>query len=468
MRRAARLITVLLAAAIVGPEAAAAGSAHSPVVVADTTPPGRLAIGAFWRQLGDTTLDRLIEEALGANQDVRAAEARVRGARAGRLSAALDLVPTVTAAGGFVRQRLAGAAFPSGSGTGSFPDQSIWDGGFDASWELDFFGRLRHGLKASGAFASATSFDLRDVQVSLVAELARAYFELRGGQGLLGVARRNADNQRSTLEVTRQRLDAGRGTAFDTERAQAQLSFTLASIPDLEATVAAAQYRIAVLVGRSPGSLRVQLADSTALPILPAFTAVSSPDSLIAARPDVAAAERRVAAERALVGAAKADYLPRIVVGGSAGFSSNTLDSFGKSGTFRYAVGPGISWPLFNLGRVKAGVDASRARADEASAQFAQTVLLAREDLENALVRYRSARERVTRIEEAAESSRRAAELARLRFSDGVADFLQVLDAERTQLDAESQLAQGRTAAATAYTALYKALGGTWPTTPQR
>jgi outer membrane protein TolC len=126
-------------------------------------------------------------------------------------------------------------------------------------------------------------------------------------------------------------------------------------------------------------------------------------------------------------------------------------------------VGPGISWPLLNLGRVKAAVDASRAREDEASADYAQTMLLAREDLENALVRYRSARERVTRIEEAAESSRRAAELARLRFSDGVADFLQVLDAERTQLDAESQLAQGRTAAGTAYAALYKALGGGSP-----
>ncbi|HEV8598188.1 MAG TPA: TolC family protein [Gemmatimonadales bacterium] len=433
----------------------------------DTTP-SRPAELVFWRQLGDTTLDRLMTEGLRANQDVRAAEARVRGARAARLGAVLDLAPTVTAGGGFVRQRLPRAAFPSGSVTGSLPDQSIWDGGFDASWELDFFGRLRHGVKAAGEFASAARAELRDVQVSLLAELARGYFELRGGEGLLAVARRNAENQRNTLEVTRQRLEAGRGTAFDTERAQAQLSFTLASIPALEAAVASARYRVAVLVGRSPASLVLPSGDSTALPALPAFETVSNPDSVISARPDVLAAERRVAAERALVGAAKADYLPRISLGGSAGFSSNTLDSFGKNGTFRYAVGPGISWPLLNLGRVKAGVDASQARSDEAAAQFAQTMLLAREDLENALVRYRSARERVTRVEEAAASSRRAAELARLRFSDGVADFLQVLDAERTQLDAESQLAQGRTAAATAYAALYKALGGVWSASPRR
>jgi outer membrane protein, multidrug efflux system len=465
MPKPSRLALVLLAASVV-PIPASGSPAIPAASVVDTIPSGS-EMAAFWRRLADSTLDRLIDEALRANQEVAAAEARVRGARAARLGALLDLVPTITAGGGFVRQRLPRAAFPSAGGTGALPDQSIWDGGFDASWEVDLFGRLRHGLRAAGEFASATREELRDVQVLLLAELARAYFELRGGQELLAVARRNAENQRNTLTVTQQRLDAGRGTAFDTERAQAQLSFTLASIPALEAGVASAQHRIAVLVGRTPGSLAARLADSTTLPTLPVLAVLNSGDSLIAARPDVAAAERRVAAERALVGAAKADYLPRITVGASAGFSSTTLDAFGKSGTFRYAVGPGISWPLLNLGRVKAGVDASRARSDEAQAQLAQTVLLAREDLENALVRYRSARERVTRVEEAAASSRRAAELARLRFSDGVADFLQVLDAERTQLDAESQLAQGRTAAATAYAALYKALGGIWPLTPR-
>jgi outer membrane protein, multidrug efflux system len=464
MRSATHLLSILFL--VSGAVPLAAIRSQPALAEPDTIPSGSAEL-AFWRQLGDTTLNRLMGEALRANQDVRAAEARVRGARAARLGAVLDLAPTITAGGGFVRQRLARAAFPSTGGTGSLPDQSIWDGGFDASWELDFFGRLRHGLKAAGAFAGAARAELREVQVSLLAELARAYFELRGGEGLLTVARRNADNQRNTLVVTQQRLDAGRGTAFDTERAQAQLSFTLASIPALEAAVASAQYRVAVLLGRSPAALAIQPGDSTALPALPALGVVGNSDSLIAARPDVAAAERRVAAERALVGAAKADYLPRISVGGSAGFSSNTLDSFGKSGTFRYAVGPGISWPLLNLGRVKAGVDASRARADEATADYRQTVLLAREELENALVRYRSARDRVTRVEEAAASSRRAAELARLRFSDGVADFLQVLDAERTQLDAESQLAQGRTAAATAYAALYKALGGVWSASPR-
>lgn len=414
-----------------------------------------------WPEVGDSTLARLVKEAVRTNLDVRSAEARVRGARSARTEAALDFAPTVTFGGGYTRQRLSGASFPIGSGI--FPDQDVWDAGFDASWELDVFGRVRRNVQAQGAFVAVSREDLRDVQVSLTAELARAYFEMRGTQEQLAVVQRNAENQRRTLEVTRQRLDAGRGTAFDTERAQAQLSFTLASIPALEARVRQAQYQIGVLVGRPPATVALELDAATALPALPALGSIERPDSVVRRRPDVAAAERRLAVERALVGAAKADYLPRISVGGNAGYSAASFDALGDRGTFRYAVGPIISWPALNLGRVKARVDQSRAREVEAQAQYSQTVLRALQEVETALVRYRTSRVRVERIQDAASASERAAELARLRFSGGVADFLQVLDAERTQLEAQDQLAQGRTDAATAYAAVYKALGGTWP-----
>ena len=416
---------------------------------------------ASWPDVGDTTLARLMKEVARANLDVRAAEARVLGARSARTEAAFDLAPTVTLGGGYTRQRLSAAAFPIGTGT--FPDQDIWDGGFDASWELDLFGRVRRNVQAQGAFVAVTREDLRDMQVSLTAELARAYFELRGAQEQLSVAQRNAENQRRTLLVTRQRLDAGRGTAFDTERAQAQLSFTLASIPPLESRVRQAQYQIGVLVGRPPAAVAAELDAVAPLPALPATLLVTSPDSVVRQRPDVAAAERQLAVERALVGSAKADYLPRISLGGSAGYSASSFDALGDRGTFRYAVGPIISWPALNLGRVKARVDVSRAREAEAQAQYNQTVLRALQEVESSLVRYRTTRARVERIQDAASASERAAELARLRFSSGVADFLQVLDAERTQLEAQDQLAQGRTEAATAYAALYKALGGSWP-----
>lgn len=442
---------------------AAADSTVPMVAPAPAAPAGRpVEQAVFWRALGDTTLDRLIGGLLRANLDVQSAAARVRGARAARTGAALDFVPTVTVAGGYTRQRLSSAGFPIGGG-GSFPDQDIWDGGFDASWELDLFGRIRRGVQAQGALVGAAGEDLRDVQVALTAELARTYFELRGAQERLAVVRRNAENQRRTLEVTQQRLDAGRGTAFDTERARAQLGFTLASIPDLEARVGSAQYQIGVLIGRPPAQLAEELAGYAAIPPLPASVAVASPDSLIRRRPDVAAAERQVTAERAFVGAAKADFLPRISVGGSAGYSSAALDGFGDAGTLRYAVGPVISWPALNLGRVKARVDASRARASEAEARYSQTVLRALQEVETGLLRYRTSRVRVERIQDAAAASARAADLARLRFEGGVADFLQVLDAERTQLDAEDQLAQAHTDAATSYAALYKALGGERP-----
>src|SRR4051812_16501489 len=413
--------------------------------------------------VGDTTLARLIKEAVGSNLDVRAAEARVRGARSARTEAVLDFAPTITFAGGYTRQRLSSAAFPIAAT--AFPDQDIWDAGFDASWELDIFGRVRKNVQAQNAFVAVNQEDMRNIQVSLSAEVARAYFELRGAQEQLSVATKNAANQQRTLEVTRQRLEAGRGTAFDTERAQAQLSFTQASIPTLQAQVRQAQYQIGVLVGRPPGALAAELDGAVALPPLPAAISVESPDSVIRRRPDVMAAERQLAVERALVGAAKTEYLPRFNLGGSAGYTSLAFDALGDNGTFRYAVGPFISWPALNLGRARARVDVTRAREAEAQAQYSQAVLLALQEVENGLVRYRTAQARVGRIQDAAEASERAAELARLRFSSGVADFLQVLDAERTQLEAESQLAQSRTEAATAYAALYKALGGSWPAT---
>jgi multidrug efflux system outer membrane protein len=440
----------------------AAAAADSVPSVTPTVSGPPVSRAEFWKELGDTTLDRLITELAGANLDVRSAAARVRGARAARTEAGLDLAPIVTFGGGYTRQRLSSATFPIGAG--SFPDQDIWDGGFDASWEVDLFGRLRRTLQAQGAAVEAAREDLRDVQISLTAELARAYFELRGAQEQLTVAKRNAENQQQTYEVTRQRLDAGRGTAFDTERAKAQLNFTLASIPQFEARVADAQYRIGVLVGRPPAAVASELAVAGTLPELPALVEIGATDSVIRGRPDVASAERQLAAERALVGAAKADYLPRFFVGGSAGFTATTFDSLGEHGTFRYAVGPSVSWPALNLGRIKTRVDAAQARREEAEAQYSLTVLRAQQDVETSLSRYRTSRARVERIQDAASASERAAELARLRFTGGVADFLQVLDAERTQLDAEDQLAQGRTDEATAYAALFKALGGVAPT----
>lgn len=426
----------------------------------DSAVVSELPKAAFWETLGDSTLTRLMREALDANRDVHAAEARVRQARASRSLATFDFAPTITAVGGYTRQRLSGATFP---GFTAFPDQNLWDAGVDASWELDIFGRVRGNVKAQGAFLASAREDVRDVQVTLAGELARTYFDLRGAQGQLAVARRNAENQRKTLELTQQRLDAGRGTAFDTERARAQLSTTLASIPSFESRVAASAYRLGVLVGRAPAALADELKTPADLPALPATVAVGVPDSLVRNRPDVRSAERQLAAREALVGSAKAGYFPTLSLAGTAGFTATSFDSIGKSGTSRFAVGPVLSWPLLNLGRVKARVDATRADREEARARYEQSVLSALAEAESAITAYGKARERLTLLDDAARASASAAELARLRFDGGVADFLQVLDAERTLLEAQDRLAQGRTDATTAFVQVYKALGGTWP-----
>jgi len=411
----------------------------------------------YWAPLGDTTLSRLIGAVQGANLDVRAARARVSAARSDRVRQVLELTPSTVVSGSYSRQRLSSATFP---GAGVFPDQTVWDAGVSATWDLDIFGRIRQGVQAQGALVSVAQEELRDVQVSLTAELAAAYFELRGAQEQLQVARQNAENQRRTFDLTRQRLEAGRGSAFDTDRAQAQLSTTLASIPAREAQVAAAQYRIGTLVGRSPTEVAHELERPDRLPLLPEVTAIEQPEVVVRYRPDVAAAERFAAAQGALVGAAQASYLPRLSLGGSVGYAAPQVDAFGNRGTLRYVVGPVLTWPGLNLGRVKAEVDAAQAREEAARAQYGRVVLAAMQDVETSITRYRSARERLERLQDASAASERAAELARLRFSEGVTDFLQVLDAERTQLEAQDRLAQGRSDAATAYAALYKAVGG--------
>lgn len=472
--RSALLAGVLLTAGCMGTPAYRAAPVVMPAAYRELNPHAALGAPAaggvashndpvdfdtgFWRELGDTTLNRLLDEALRANLDIRSAQARLRGARAGRARAVLDLTPDGSVSGGYARRRLASAGFPGASG--SFPDEDVWDAGFDAAWELDVFGRLRHNVRAQGALVAASREDLRGTLVALSAELARAYFELRGAQEQLAVAQRNAENQRRTLEVTRERLEAGRGTAFDTERATAQLGVTLASIPSREAQVAAAQYRIGVLVGRAPTAVAAELGPVEGRPALPDSVAVGTPDSVTRHRPDVAAAERFAAAQASLVASARAEYLPRLSIGGSAGYTAQKAGGLGDDGSFRYSVGPVMSWPALGLGRIRSGVDAARAREEAARAEYGQVVLAAIEEVETALARYRGARARVERLEAASAASERAAELARMRFAEGITDFLQVLDAERTQLESQDLLALGRTEAATAYAALYKALGG--------
>jgi outer membrane protein, multidrug efflux system len=415
----------------------------------------------FWRDLGDPTLTRLIEEALRTSTDVGAAEARVTSARATRRVSAFDLAPTVTAIGSAVRQRSSIAQVPGL--TSQLPQQNLFDVGFDASWELDVFGRVNRTVNAYNTLAVSAEHGLRDVQVTLAAEVARTYFELRGAEQQLAVARRNSENQRRTVSLTEDRLTAGRGTAFDTERAKSSLSLTLAAIPIIESQIAADRNRIATLVGRAAGTVPADWLPAGDLPTLPDTVRVGSPAQLVKRRPDVLSAERQVAAQSQFVGAAQSEYLPRLSLAASAGYAATTFDSLSRKGTSRIVAGPVLSWPLLDLGRVRARVDVAHAHEDEARAQYSATVLRAIEETETSLVTYDRAHARLALLNEAVRASTRASDLAQQRFEAGLTDFLQVLDAQRTLLDAENQLAQAHTAAATSLVAVYKAVGGTWP-----
>ena len=415
----------------------------------------------FWRQLGDSTLSTLITEALRTSTDVQVAEARLTSARAARRLSAFDLAPTVTASGSATRSRLAMAQMPGL--TFQPPSSNLYDVGFDASWELDVFGRVRRSISAQSAFVESAEHGLDDAQVSLAAEVARTYFELRGAQRQLAVAQRNAEVQRKTVTLTEDRLAAGRGTAFDTERARSVLQLTLAAVPAIEAQISASRFRLAVLLGRPAEELPASLTTAADLPTLPDTVNVGSPQQLVRHRPDVLSAERQYAAQSLSVGVAQSAYLPRLTIGASAGYASTRFDSLTRSGTSRILVGPVLSWPLLDLGRVRQRVEIQQAGEEEARVQYSATVLRAVEETQTALVAYDRSHARVGILTEAVRASTRASDLAQQRFEAGLTDFLQVLDAQRTLLEAENQLAQAHTAAVTSLVAVYKATGGTWP-----
>ena len=418
------------------------------------------ALAQFWTQFNDDTLNQLVNDALLANHDLRIALGHLVEARAARRESMFDLAPTVTAQGGHTNELVpkVQAGFPFTT--------SYYDAGFDATWELDLFGRVRRGVEASNAQLQGAQASLQDAQVSVTAEVARTYFQLRGQQAELDVAQRNVENQTDTLKLTQAQLDAGRSTELDTDRAQSQLSTTLSTIAPLQAEIAVSIHRLSVLTGREPNALTDLLAPVKDLPALPQITAIGDPAGLLRRRPDIRVAERQLAASTALVGVAVGDYFPKVTFTGSFTYSAASPGNLGTGPSRGYVIGPGITWAAFDLGRVQSQVAQAHARNDVALATYEQTVLKALEDTENSLITHARARDSLIHVQDAAAASAKAAKLARTRYEGGYVGFLEVLDAERTQLVAEDQLAQSRTQTATSLIAVYKALGGGWEQAP--
>jgi NodT family efflux transporter outer membrane factor (OMF) lipoprotein len=415
----------------------------------------------FWRGFNDPLLTRLVEESLSANHDLRIALANYDRANALLRGAKFDYFPTITATAEASDGRASADQAPGVSRADR--DAESYSASAQVSWELDLFGRVRRGVEASRAGAAASAADLQAVQVTIVGEVARSYVDLRGLQERLRVARENSENQQETLRLVEARFNAGRGTEFDTSRARAQLEATRSRVPALEAQVAVTMHRIAVLTGRTPDALIAELEAQQPLPPLPARIDPSTPGDLLRHRPDVAAAEQRLHAATARIGVATADLFPRFTLGGLIGSQAIDSNALFERDSETRLVALGIDWSFLDIGRVRARIKAADAEAEGELARYEQTVLLALEDTENALVRHARARVEDQHLEQAALDSAKAAKLARVRFEAGAADLFEVLDAERTQLQAQDAFADGRTRSVNSAVALYKALAGGWP-----
>jgi multidrug efflux system outer membrane protein len=413
---------------------------------------------AWWKVFEDPILDDLVGRAVSGNLDLKQAEARVREARAIFTDRRLDLLPRVTSHGTYNRSD---EQIP-GFGSARVPIESA-ELGFDAAWEIDLFGRVRHGVDAARSDAGAADADLRAAKVSVMAEVARTYFALRGAQARLAVAKANADTQRETVRLTQVRFEVGRGDPVDVKSAEARLSATEATVPELEAQEAAARYQLAVLIGQRPGSLDQALAPLTAPPPpLAKPLPIGDAAQFLRRRPDVQAAEWRLRAETARTGVATADLFPRIQVTGFIGLLSGDVSKLFSHGAQAWSVSPQVTWPALDIGGAHARLRAQQARQDEILAAYDQTVLVAVQDLETALNAYRQQQRQIVSLAEQVEASRGAADLARIRYKEGSIDFLVLLDAERTLLSAEDSLTAAQTDANTDIVAIYKALGGGW------
>jgi multidrug efflux system outer membrane protein len=412
----------------------------------------------LWRSFAEPELDALIERALRANRAIAQAAARLDEARALRGLTVFGLLPTVTAAGDRERSR------PSSLDPFLPPNQpetTVYRIGAEASWELDLFGAARRAAQAARGEADAREGDLDAVRAATVAEVAQAWFALRGAQARRDLQQRSLDNGREQLVVLEQRLAAGRGTDFDVARARTLVAEIAARLPETLSEITRQEQRLAVLLALPVETLRAGwLASARPLPAPVPLTAVGTPADWFRRRPDIRAAERRLAAATARIGVEQAQWLPRISLLGGFGYTSQASADLFEPAAERWRYGPSLSWSFLDAGRVRQRVRAAQARAREALAAYDETVLRALEETENALAGFRAAIASLIAVEEGLAAARRAKELARLRYEAGASDYLALLDAERTALDFEQRVVEITVARASALALLQRALAG--------
>lgn len=418
------------------------------------------SLAQWWTTFSDPTMDSLIQRAIAGNHDLRVAEARVREARALRGVERSALFPTVGAVGGASRTQQSqnnNNGFPALSGP-----TNLFEAGLDAAWEIDVFGAVRRSVEAADADLQAADELRRDVLVSLIAEVARNYVELRGFQQRIDLNDRTVLAQRETLELTQSLSRAGISSDLQVEQSAAVLASRESQSPPLHSGLRIVSYRLSVLLGEDPGSLLRELGQLTAIPTPPAEIPVGLPSELLRRRPDIRQAERNLAASSARIGVATADLFPRFSITGSFGLQSSETNTFFNSDSQFWGIGPAVRWNVFDAGRTRSRINAANAREEQAAALYEKAILTSLEDVENSLTTFVQEQLRRQSLIQAVQASERALNLATDRYKSGIGDFLNVLDAQRGLYELQDQLVQSEIGVTRGAVAVYKALGGGW------
>lgn len=417
-------------------------------------------VDLWWRQLQDESLNRLIDKALNANTDLRVALANVTAARAVLVESETRLQPTINVDGSVQASRQSSVF--TGSSDRKLDDNIVTSATIGLAWEIDVFGRVRRSIEVANANIERSEALHDDVRRIVIADVASALMDLRGAQERRVVIERNINNQRETLDLTMTMAREGMVSEVDTARARAQLTATEALLPTVISDEIVAFNRLARLTGTTPGQLGADLLQSEPLPAIPAFIPVGDAASLIRRRPDIREAERALAGLTAQIGVATADLFPTVSFGASIGLSADRPGNLANRGAPNYAVGPGITWNLFNREAIRARLRQAEANVDAQLARYDGVVLKALEEVNSALIRHARERDRNAALLESVKASREAVELVRIRYNAGAESFLGVLDAERTLLEAEQQLTTSNVQLAQGLIVVYRTLGGGW------
>jgi multidrug efflux system outer membrane protein len=459
----AALLFGLLSGCAVGPDyqppkTSAPAQWVSPLDGGETNSPVSLA--QWWQSFNDTNLDSFMLTAIQSNLTLKVAEAHVREARAQRDVASGSLWPSVGSSGSYSRNRFGANSFPPLPGIPL--DYNLYTAGFDAAWELDIFGGTRRAVEAANAEIGAAGYSERDVLVSLLAEIARNYIGARAYQQRLAITRQNILVQQQILDLTSNRFQNGLSSELDVQQAMALLTTTEAQVPSLETGFDQSVHHLAVLLGQQPGALLGEMSAAKPIPLTPPTVPIGLPSDLLRRRPDVQSAERAVAAATARIGVAKADLFPKFSLTGMVGLQSISVDNWFDYASRYWSAGPTVQWELFEAGRIRANVRAKTARQEQALDSFQQTVLTALEDVENALTAYAKEQVRRESLVQSVQANARAMELSTQLYQSGLADFLHVLDSERSLYAAQDALVQSDQIVSQDLVQLYKALGGGW------